>query len=49
MEECGLDSGPEVGGLLRLVYEAHANGEINTRIQALELVKSNLRTGGSGA
>lgn len=49
MEECGLDPGPEVGGLLRLVYEAHANGEINTRIQALELVKSNLRTGGSGA
>jgi len=49
MDVYGLGPGPELGSLLKLVYEAHANGEIDTRVEALKLVKSNLRTGGSGA
>jgi putative nucleotidyltransferase with HDIG domain len=39
MAELGLEPGPEVGRLLRLLEEAQAAGEINTRQDALELAR----------
>ena len=49
MKAYSINSGPQVGALLRLVYEAQANGDINTPEEALDLVKVNLKSGGDGA
>ena len=44
-----LSPGPRIGMLLDIVQEAQAGGEVNTREEALELVKSKLELGGAGA
>src|SRR6185295_15818648 len=42
IEELGLEPGPEVGRLLRVVEEAAFAGEVRTRDEALELARSRL-------
>jgi poly(A) polymerase len=42
MDTFGLASGPLVGKLLAMVNEAHASGELNTREEALALVRREL-------
>lgn len=42
--DLGLEPGPELGRLLELVAEERAVGAISTREEALELVRSELRT-----
>lgn len=49
LAEFSLSPGPEIGKLLEVVREAQANGEIETREQALGLVNASLNTGGGGA
>ena len=49
MSSFSLPPGPEVGRLVELVREAQSSGEISTRQEAIELVESSLRNGGSGA
>jgi poly(A) polymerase len=38
MAELGIDPGPKVGALLRSLREAEANGLVQTREEALELL-----------
>ena len=49
MSSFSLPPGPEVGRLIELVSEAQASGEISTEEEALRLVETSLRDGGSGA
>lgn len=49
MDEFSLSPGPRIGMLLDVVHEAQASGEVNTREEALELVKTELESGGAGA
>lgn len=49
MSDFGLEPGPVLGDLLRLVDEARALGKIETREQAIELVRSNLVSGEGNA
>ena len=42
MKSFSMDPGPGVGRLLSLVGEAQGSGDITTRKEALELVKTNL-------
>lgn len=49
MKEFSLAPGPAIGRLLDIAYEAQAGGDVTTRAQALELVKSSLERGGDGA
>jgi poly(A) polymerase len=49
MESFALGPGPKVGELLNLANEAWANGDVNTKEEALELVRANLGAGVSGA
>jgi hypothetical protein len=42
--ELGMPPGPELGRLLELVAEERAAGTVATREEALELVRSELRT-----
>jgi AcrR family transcriptional regulator len=42
MREFGLDPGPRIGELLELVREAQVSGEVRTRAQAVDLVRSQL-------
>jgi poly(A) polymerase len=44
-----LAPGPKIGALLELVREAQASGEIASRDEAIQLVKSTLSSGGGGA
>ena len=46
MAEFGLDPGPLVGMLLSAVAEAEATGRLNTREEALDLVRRRLKSGG---
>jgi len=49
MDEFSLSPGPRIGILLNVVHEAQASGEVNTREEALELVKKELGSGEAGA
>ena len=49
MKEFSLAPGPAIGRLLDVAYEAQAGGDVTTRAQALDLVKSSLERGGDGA
>ena len=49
METFSLGPGPRIGVLLELVREAEGSGEIWSRDEAIQLVKSKLRSGGGGA
>ena len=49
MDMFSLSPGPRIGMLLDVVQEAQASGEVNTREEALDLVKSELESGGAGA
>jgi poly(A) polymerase len=49
METFSLGPGPRIGVLLELVREAEGSGEIGSRDEAIQLVKSKLRSGGGGA
>ena len=49
MRELGLPPGPRVGEMLEIVREAHSSGCISTREEALSLLASELRAGGTGA
>ena len=49
MDVFSLSPGPRIGMLLDVVREAQASGEVNTREEALELVKAELESGGAGA
>ena len=49
MDGFALAPGPGIGVLLEEVREAQASGEIDTREQALELVRASLERGGEGA
>lgn len=49
MKEFALAPGPAIGRLLEIAYEAQAGGDVTTRAQALDLVKSSLERGGDGA
>ena len=42
-----LSPGPRIGILLNVVQEAQANGDIDTREEAVELVRSRLESGGT--
>ena len=44
MSEFHLEPGPKIGGLLELVDEARATGEISTPDEAINLVKTILET-----
>lgn len=44
-----LSPGPRIGILLNVVQEAQASGDIDTREEAIELVRSRLESGGAGA
>ena len=44
-----LAPSPKIGKLLEEVREAQASGEVDTREQALELVRASLERGGNGA
>lgn len=44
-----LSPGPRIGILLNVVQEAQANGDIDTREEAIELVRSRLESGGAVA
>ena len=44
-----LSPGPKIGILLNVVQEAQANGDIDTRREAIELVRSRLESGGAVA
>ena len=45
MHTFSLQAGPQIGSLLELVRESHAGGEIETKEEALELVRSRLHAG----
>jgi tRNA nucleotidyltransferase/poly(A) polymerase len=45
MAELGLEEGPRIGRLLERVREAQAAGEVCTREEALEMVRTNARQG----
>ena len=49
MSTLAVGPGPRVGRLLELAREAQASGEITTREEALELIDTNLESGGTGA
>ena len=49
MDRFSLQAGPQIGTLINLVQESQANGEIDTKEEALELVKANLDLGGNRA
>ena len=49
MEAVSLSPGPEVGLLLDVVREAQAAGEVTTKEEAIDLVKTRLELGDSGA
>ncbi len=49
MDRFALEPGRKIGTLLEEVREAQASGEVKTREQALELVKSSIERGGEGA
>ena len=49
MREFALAPGPIIGSILELVREAHANGEIESKEEALRLVGSELDSGGGRA
>ena len=49
IDRFALAPGPTIGILLEEVREAQANGEVNTREQALALVRTSLERGGNGA
>ena len=49
MKTFALTPGPRIGVLLELVREAHADGDIGTKEQALDLVKSSIDSGGARA
>ena len=49
MKTFSLAPGPRIGELLELVQEAHGSGEIHTRDEAVELIRSTLVSGGSSA
>lgn len=49
IDRFALVPGPRIGILLEEVREAQASGEVSTREQALELVRTSLERGGNGA
>ena len=49
MRTFSLQPGPQIGSLLELVRESQAGGEIETKEEALELVRSRLGAGGARA
>ena len=49
MDRFALAPGPRVGRLLEAVRDAQAGGEIDSREQAIELVRTRLEPGGDGA
>ena len=49
MKEMGIPPGPKVGEMLEMVREAHSSGCVSTREEALHLLASELRAGGTGA
>jgi poly(A) polymerase len=49
MEAFALSTGPRVGALIGIVQEAQADGEIATKTEALNLVRSHLTAGGRSA
>ena len=49
MEAFALGPGPRVGALIGIVQEAQADGEIATKTEALNLVRSHLTAGGRSA
>jgi hypothetical protein len=49
MEAVSLSPGPEVGLLLDVVREAQAAGAVTTKEEAIDLVKTRLEMGDSGA
>ena len=50
METFSIPSGPQIGILLNTIQEAQAIGDIDSKEQALNLVKANLNSsGGCGA
>jgi len=49
MRELGMEAGPEVGHLIDIAEEAQAAGEVSTREEALELVRTAMVGGGAGA
>lgn len=49
MKEFSLAPGPAIGRLLDIAYEAQAGGDVTTKAQALDIVKSSLERGGDGA
>ena len=49
IDRFALAPGPGIGRMLETVREAQASGEVNTKEQALELVRASLERGGDGA
>ena len=49
MEAFGLSPSPEIGHLLDFVQEAYVDGEIVNKMEALDLIRSHLLSGGSNA
>ena len=49
MEFLHIGPGPDVGYLMGVAREAQANGEIETKDEALEMVRDHLQSGGRGA
>ena len=49
IETLGLTPGPRIGVLLELVREAQASGEIASREEAMQMVRSRLSSGGDSA
>jgi poly(A) polymerase len=45
MECLSLEPGPEIGHILDLIQEAQANGEVTTKGEAIQLIKSDLQVG----
>ena len=40
----GIESGPEIGSLLELMLEAQVSKEVNSKEEAIDFVKENLRS-----
>ena len=49
MNVFSLKPGPAIGAVLDTIYEAQAMGEIDSREEALNLVKDQIKAGGSCA
>ena len=49
MELLALAPGPKIGEMLDSVREAQASGEIESKEEALELVRAKMSAGGRGA